>query len=235
MDYFLPARLIALLRDRAGLPNLRILLEGPSGTEPRVFASILDFPDESDRSSCRLGPYRLEVPGLSGADRLLSLLGASLSARMAASRPPCMSRGLPPERTPPNLAEAAAVRFEDSQAGFATLCVLDLGPFLDSAQSAFPSIQAECLQEDLTRCLSAFFEAAGGLFLCDSGELAALICGSRPADTGLLQSQLSKYIRKFISPAVDAPVRILRSRVFEAPRAGDMEAFLADCSAGAPV
>ncbi len=197
-----------------------------------MFASILDSPDESCRSGCLLGPYRLEVPGLSGADRLLSLLGASLGARMTASRPPCMHRDLPRERTPAELAEAVSIRFEDSQAGFASLCVLDLRPFQDSALAAFPSVQAECLQEDLARCLTAFFEAAGGLFLCDSGELVALICGSRPADTGLLQSQLSKYIRKFVSPAVDATVRILRSRVFETPRPEDMETFLADCSSG---
>ncbi len=242
-DYFLPARVLRILRDRGGFPDLRITLEEGSEAGSRVFASILDSGErsagersageDSAGSSCLLGPhYRLEVLGVAGAERMLSLLGASLAAPLKASRPPCLRHDLPPERPPSELAAAASSRFADSQAASATLCVLDPRPFLDSAAESFPQLNPECLAEDLARCLAAYFESSGGLFLCDSGELAALCCGSRPVDTGLLQSQLGKYVRKFISPAVEVPIRVRRSRTFESPMTGEMESFLAECSDG---
>lgn len=163
---------------------------------------------------------------------MLSLLGASLAAPLKASRPPCLRHDLPTERDPAELAAAVSARFADSQAACATLCVLDPRPFLNSATETFPEVDPECLAEDLARCLAAYFESSGGLFLCDSGELVALCCGSRPVDAGLLQSQLGKYVRKFISPAVDSPVRVVRSRTFESPLTGEMESFLAECSDG---
>jgi hypothetical protein len=238
-DYFLPARVLRILRDRAGFGDLRITLEGGSGGGPRVFASILESDDDTSAgedisgSSCLLGPYyRLEIIGIAGAERMLSLLGASLAAPLKASRPPCLRHDLPQERPPSELAAAASARFADSQAACATLCVLDTGPFLESAGVSFPQVDPECLAEDLVRCLAAYFESSGGLFLCDTGELAALCCGARPVDTGLLQSQLVKYVRKFISPALDAPVRVCRTRTFESPLTGEMESFLAERSDG---
>ncbi len=163
---------------------------------------------------------------------MLSLLGASLATRMDASRPSCFSRSLPAERRLSELSEVVAARSLDSQATFATLCLLDPVPFLDQALSAFPAMDPECLREDLVRCLAAFFEASGGVFLCDSGEWIALCCGSRPADTELLQSQVGKYLRRFVTAEADAPVAIRRSRTFDSPRAGEMEEFLAGCADG---
>lgn len=234
-EYFLPVRILRILRDRARFPGLRITLEpSPASDAPdsgrRVFASTPDAPDDSTQSSCRLGShYRLDVLGVSGEDRTLSLLGASLASRLASSRPSCLSRELPPERSPADLARTLSARFADSQTAYATLCVLDPRPFLHAAAEAFPEINPECLEEDLARCLSAYFEASGGLFLCDTGALIALCCGSRPVDTELLQSQAAKYIRRFLSAAVDSPIRIQRSRTFEVLRPEDMESFLAEC------
>lgn len=224
---------MAILRDRLGFSDLRVTLQDPPGTESRLFASTSVDGDDSVRSGCPLGlRYRLEILGISGADRMLSLLGASLAVRMDASRPSCFSRSLPAERGSSELAEAAATRFLDSQANFATLCFLDPEPFLDRALSAFPSVDPECLREDVIRCLAAFFEASGGIFLCDSGQLLSLSCGSRPADTELLQAQVGKYLRRFVSAEVRASVAIHSSRTFESPRAGEMKEFLAGCAAG---
>lgn len=163
---------------------------------------------------------------------MLSLLAASLAAPLKASRPPCLRHDLPPERPPSELAAAASARFADSQAACATLCVLDPSPFLESAAEAFPQVNPECMAEDLARCLAAYFESSGGLFLSDSGDLVSLSCGSRPVDTGLLQSQLGKYVRKFISSAVGSSVGIRRSKTFESPKPEKMESFLAECSDG---
>lgn len=222
-----------MLKDRMGFSDLRMVLNGSSSSERRIFASITDSGEDSPQSGCALGQhYRLEVLGVSGAGRMLSFLGASLGARMNVSRPPCFSHDLPAERPPSDLAAAASTRYFDSQAACATLCVLDTRPFLENAVTAFPPLNPECIEEDLARCLSAFFEASGGLFLCDSGELVALCCGSRPADSDLLRSQMGKYLKKFVGTSMDAPVRIRRSRTFESPNAAEMESFLADCSDG---
>jgi len=159
---------------------------------------------------------------------MLSLLGASLGARMNASRPPCAFHDLPPEQPPSALSAAVSSRYFDSQAICATLCVLDPRPFLQTLASEFPAVHPESLEEDLARCLAAFFEASGGLFLCDTGELVALCCGSRPADSELLQSQLGKYVRRFFGFSMVTPVRVRRSRTFESPNAAEMESFLAD-------
>ena len=168
-----------------------------------------------------------------GADRMLSFLGASLAARLSSSRPPCLLHELPTERSPIDLASAISTRFADSQTACATLCVLDPKPILDSAAATFPSIDSECFAEDLARCLSTYFEALGGLFLCDSGELVCLCCGSRPVDTGLLKNQVGKYIRKFISSILDCDIDIPRSKTFESPRVEEIEAFLSEYGQGA--
>ena len=189
--------------------------------------------DDSVLSGCSLGlHYRLEIPGLSGADRTLSFLGASLGAHMDASRPAFLSRPLPARRSTAELAAAAAGRFADSQANYATLCALDPETYLNRAHAAFETVDPVCLRTDLFACLAGFFETQGGLFLPDSGNPFALCCSSRPTDTELLRRQLAKYLHRFFSPAIDASVELRRSRIFETARAEMMEEFLLGGPAG---
>lgn len=229
LDYFLPVRVLDSVQRHFSFPYAAILFKDPQSGEETEFAAEPKLPpaDAQERSSYPLGSaYRLELLGISGAEKTLSFLGASLGSRMDASRALPFAHTVSNTLSPSAIAQAAADRFRDSQSLVATLCELDANALMRGLAADYPSIAATCLRTDVLRLLSSYFEAAGRLYLSDSDCLIGLCCASAPSDRELLERQLGKYLRKFLPSPTALSIRILRSRSFMTPDAASMENFV---------
>jgi len=237
LDYFLPARILEVIQKHFPFPSAFVLLQDPHTSEHIPFAGTPFGPKEHAdyNGSFPLGSvYQLNFHGLSNPEKSLSFLAASIGSRVNASRPIPFSHSLPKALPLIGIAKSIAARHRDSLTRFATLCVLDTLSYTHRLSSTFPLMNRECLQADVIRAMSYFFEAAGGLYLSESGEVISLSCASMPTDTELLQLQLVKFLRRFISASVDPNILILHSRLFEASESKSMEDFLLNASGDAP-
>lgn len=226
MDYFFPARILDMVLRRFPFSCARVLFHDPHTDKDVIFAQGNTGSSTGEEVSVPFGSmHRMTAIGPAGLDKTLSFLGSSLGARMDASRSEVLLRPSPAAMPLQAIAESASSHYGDSQAPFATLCLLDTNSYVRSLCASFPLVNPECLRVDLLKLLAFLFEAAGCLYVSEDGAAIGLVCAQSPTDTELLQLQLGKSLRRFISSASASSLTVLRSRLFESPSREGMLRF----------
>jgi hypothetical protein len=229
VDYFLPARVLDLILNRLSFSNAQVLFHDPLAGKDVVFAGGKDKPSDTSETGITASfgtTYSVQAYGASASEKALFFMGTSLGACMDASRNAVLSRPYPPLLPLDTIAKNVSSRYDDSQARFATICVLDTESYLCPLYTSFPLVDPSCLRNDLLRILSFLFEAAGGLYASEEGSVIGLACASSPTDTELLQLQLGKSLRRIISPSASPSLPFLRSQLFESPTLESIKVFL---------
>jgi hypothetical protein len=234
-DVFLPVRVLDILSRHFHFSSASVFLRDPQTNQRILFAGIPSpVPgDAGPENFFSLGTaYTLAVPASEAAEKTFSLLDSSLGSKMDSSRPSPFSHSGPQTLPAAAIAQNAARRHRDSQSKYATLCFLDIGPYLSRLHSAFPRMNKSCLEKDILRVLASFFEPAGGFYRSEEGHAVALACSSAPMDTELLQIQLCKALQRFVTFAVPPEIVFRDSRSFDSPHVKPMEDFLMGCGIG---